>query len=57
MRIFELFGMGWDIAHLHYVITACAAACLPQEKEAVLPRRLKCTGVGADGEMHVYMFS
>ena len=36
---FEFFSMGWGIVHLHYVITACAAACLLQEKVAALPGR------------------
>ena len=54
-RFFAFFGIGLGIAHLHYVITACAAAFLPQEREAALPRRR--TGVGTDGETHVNKFS
>ena len=45
----RFFGMDWGIAHLHYVITACAAVCLPQEKEAALRRRLKRVHWRGDG--------
>ena len=57
-ELLEFCGIGWGIVQLHYVITASAAASLPQKKEAVLPRHLKkCTGAGTDGGMHIYKLS
>ena len=38
---FPYFGMGWGIAQFYYVITACAAATLPREKDGALSRRPK----------------
>ena len=49
MQIFRIFWYGLDIAYLHYVITVCAAACLSQEKEAALHKRLKRAHWRGDG--------
>ena len=38
---FEYFGIDWGNVQFHYIITACAAATLLREKDAVLSRRLK----------------
>ena len=48
-RSFEYFGMGWENAQFHYVITACAAATLLCEKDAAPSRRLKRVHWGRDG--------
>ena len=57
-ELIEYFCMGWGNTHFHYVISVCAAATLPREKDAAHFQASKeCTGVGTDGATHIYKLS